>query len=92
MFNRLSWTCNYLQEKVQDFDGQTLYTNERIMCRQAQLQAELGGCSCGGAILPLMNPQFTDVHSSCNLFVGKSSSMVPIIITTRSFKPMLSGV
>ena len=78
MPNGLSWTCNYLQETVQDVDEQSSYESERIMCRQAQLQAETGGCQCGGAALPPMNSMFTDINPACNLCAGQASPVVPI--------------
>lgn len=39
MSNGLTWTCEYLQETVQDVDENGNYGEAR-MCRQAQLQAE----------------------------------------------------
>jgi len=78
MPNGLSWTCNYLQETVQDVDEQSSYESERIMCRQAQLQAEEGGCECGGDPLPPLMSQFTDLNGACNLCDGQSSPVVPI--------------
>jgi len=78
MPNGLSWTCNYLQETVQDVDEQSSYESERIMCRQAQLQAETGGCQCGGAPLAPMNSMFTDINPACNLCAGQASPVVPI--------------
>mmetsp|Transcript_64260 Transcript_64260/g.71968 ORF Transcript_64260/g.71968 Transcript_64260/m.71968 type:complete len:314 (+) Transcript_64260:161-1102(+) len=78
MNNGNTWTCNYLQETVQDVDEQSSYESERIMCRQAQLQAETGGCECGGAALPPMNSMFTDINPACNLCAGQASPVVPI--------------
>ena len=78
MPNGLSWTCDYLQETVQDVDEQSSYESERIMCRQAQLQAEKGGCECGGDPLPPLMSQFTDLNGACNLCDGQSSPVVPI--------------
>ena len=45
MSNGLTWTCEYLQETVQDVDENGNYGEAR-MCRQAQLQAEWGACDC----------------------------------------------
>mmetsp|Transcript_36017 Transcript_36017/g.39024 ORF Transcript_36017/g.39024 Transcript_36017/m.39024 type:complete len:323 (-) Transcript_36017:341-1309(-) len=78
MPNGLSWTCDYLQQTVQDVDEQSSYESERIMCRQAQLQAEEGGCECGGDPLPPLMSQFTDLNGACNLCDGQSSPVVPI--------------
>jgi len=47
MSNGNTWTCDYLQETVQDVDANASYENERLMCVQAQLQGENGGCQCG---------------------------------------------
>jgi len=48
------------------------------MCRQAQLQAENGGCQCGGAALPPLATTFSDINGACNLCAGQSNAVVPI--------------
>eukprot|EP00751_Fragilariopsis_kerguelensis_P029024 CAMPEP_0170922066 /NCGR_PEP_ID=MMETSP0735-20130129/10205_1 /TAXON_ID=186038 /ORGANISM="Fragilariopsis kerguelensis, Strain L26-C5" /LENGTH=81 /DNA_ID=CAMNT_0011321361 /DNA_START=269 /DNA_END=510 /DNA_ORIENTATION=- len=48
MTNGNTWTCDYLQETVQDVDANAEFESERLMCVQAQLQGEDGGCECGG--------------------------------------------
>jgi hypothetical protein len=80
MANGITWTCKYLQETVQDVD-ENGWDGERLMCRQAQLQGESGGCECGGPALPNLSDQFSDINPECNLCTGVSGNnngMVPI--------------
>merc|ERR1719491_1396095 len=54
MSNGNTWTCDYLQETVQDVDANASYEEERVMCEQAQLAGEAGGCECGGTAAATM--------------------------------------
>merc|ERR1712216_1033553 len=66
MSNGITWTCEYLQETVQDVN-QHGQRDEQTMCATAQLQAEEGGCQCGGAYMQPLSAQYTDVNPKCNL-------------------------
>jgi len=52
------WTCGYLQETVQDVDGNSPWESERQGCANAQHQAEMGGCCPQNVRInqPGMNP------------------------------------
>jgi len=77
MNNGNTWTCNYLQETVQDVDANSLYENERLMCARAQLQGEYGGCQCGGDAMAPIQSQVTQLNPTCDLCAGQASSVVP---------------
>mmetsp|Transcript_63504 Transcript_63504/g.71868 ORF Transcript_63504/g.71868 Transcript_63504/m.71868 type:complete len:263 (-) Transcript_63504:57-845(-) len=81
MHNGNTWTCNYLQETVQDVDANFLHESERLMCAQAQLQGEMGGCLCsgggGGAALAPIQSQVSNINPACDLCAGQASAVVP---------------
>lgn len=77
MNNGNTWTCHYLQETVQDVDANSLYESERLMCAQAQLQGENGGCQCGGDVMAPIQSQVTQLNPACDLCAGQVSSVVP---------------
>jgi len=79
MNNGKTWTCQYLQETVQDVDANSLYENERLMCARAQLQGEDGGCQCGGgdANMAPIQSQVTQLNPPCDLCAGQASAVVP---------------
>mmetsp|Transcript_603 Transcript_603/g.726 ORF Transcript_603/g.726 Transcript_603/m.726 type:complete len:365 (+) Transcript_603:131-1225(+) len=81
MHNGNTWTCNYLQETVQDVDANFLHESERLMCAQAQLQGEMGGCLCsgggGGAALAPIQSQVSNINPACDLCARQASAVVP---------------
>jgi hypothetical protein len=84
MSNGLTWTCKYLQETVQDVDEFGLYDEAR-MCRQAQLQAELGDCDCvddgdyddAFEELPSLMEMYVDPNGACNMCAGYGNGSIP---------------
>lgn len=86
MSNGITWTCHYLQETVQDVEMNG-WESERIMCRQAQLQAEDHGCLCGGVPLPPFSSQVNDINPACDMCAGSSSSTysygIPFVNTNK---------
>jgi len=89
MPNGIRWTCNYLQETVQDVD-ENGWESERIMCRHAQLQAEGNGCQCGGAPLPPLSTQYSDIHPACDMCATVSGS--PAVPMSNWDKLISTGV
>mmetsp|Transcript_64264 Transcript_64264/g.71974 ORF Transcript_64264/g.71974 Transcript_64264/m.71974 type:complete len:321 (+) Transcript_64264:80-1042(+) len=85
MNNGITWTCDYLQETVQDVDPNASYENERMMCIQAQLEGKKGGCQCGFASTTIDNIQFPVPESPDVIPVATSSPVaVPILLPTPS--------
>jgi len=77
MNNGNTWTCNYLQETVQDVDAQSSNPSERLMCAHAQLQGENGGCQCGGNPMNSIQSQVSNPNAACDLCAGQASAVVP---------------
>jgi len=77
MNNGNTWTCHYLQETVQDVDANSPNESERLMCAQAQLQGENGGCHCGGAAMAPIQSQVSQLNPACDLCAGQASAVVP---------------
>jgi len=77
MQNGNTWTCQYLQETVQDVDAHSLNESERLMCAQAQLQGENGGCHCGGTAMESIQSQVSNPNAACELCAGQASRTVP---------------
>jgi len=89
MPNGITWTCDYLQETVQDVDAQSRNPSEALMCAQAQLQGENGGCQCGGAAMAPIQSTYTDINMACDMCAGQASSVVP---TSNYDKTVATGV
>merc|ERR1719491_2166940 len=93
MNNGNTWTCDYLQETVQDVDANASYDSEALMCDQAQLAGETGGCECGGTTtaamaVPTTTQDEVNQNPACDLCAGQASSVVPssnydITVTTE---------
>jgi len=77
MNNGNTWTCNYLQETVQDVNAQSSNPSEALMCAQAQLQGENGGCQCGGTPMNSIQSQVSNPNAACDLCAGQASRSVP---------------
>jgi len=77
MNNGNTWTCNYLQETVQDVNARSSNPSEALMCAQAQLQGENGGCQCGGTPMNSIQSQVSNPNAACDLCAGQASRSVP---------------
>mmetsp|Transcript_62662 Transcript_62662/g.70109 ORF Transcript_62662/g.70109 Transcript_62662/m.70109 type:complete len:270 (-) Transcript_62662:65-874(-) len=77
MNNGNTWTCHYLQETVQDVNAQSSNPSEALMCAQAQLQGENGGCQCGGTPMNSIQSQVSNPNAACDLCAGQASRSVP---------------
>lgn len=76
--NGETWTCQYLQDTVQDVNPYNGAAGEARWCTLAQTFAE-ENCSCNGPQIPSMNDQVQDLNPACDLCQGQQLNYVPSV-------------
>jgi len=76
--NGETWTCQYLQDTVQDVNPYNGAEGESRWCALAQTFAE-ENCSCNGPQIPSMNDQVQDLNPACDLCSGQQLNYVPTV-------------
>ena len=77
MSNGKKWTCQELQDVVQDVRPSS-NAQEARHCLDHQVIAELNGCQCNGpSVQSLLNGPFKDKNPSCSLCTKGDFSYVP---------------
>jgi len=76
--NGETWTCQYLQDTVQDVNPYTGAEGEARWCALAQTFAS-ENCSCSGPQIPSMNDQVQNLNPACDLCQGQQLNYVPTV-------------
>lgn len=72
------WTCQYLQDTVQDVNPYTGAPGEARWCGLAQTFAE-EHCTCSGPNIPSLSEQVQNLNPSCDLCQGQQLNYVPSV-------------
>jgi len=78
MMNGENWTCQYLQDTVQDVNPYSGAAGEARWCALAQTFAE-DNCQCSGPDIPSLNEQFVNPNAACDLCQGQQLNYVPSV-------------
>jgi len=76
--NGEGWTCQYLQDTVQDVDPYTGADGEARWCAMAQMFGE-SECSCDGPDIPPISSQVKQLNPACDLCQGQQFDYVPSV-------------
>lgn len=76
--NGENWTCQYLQDTVQDVNPYNGAPGEGRWCALAQTFAE-DHCTCTGPSIPSMNDQVQNLNPACDLCKGQQLNYVPSV-------------
>lgn len=76
--NGENWSCQYLQDTVQDVNPYNGAPGEARWCSLAQTFAE-ENCSCNGPQIPSMNDQVQNLNPACDLCQGQQLAYVPSV-------------
>lgn len=76
MMNGKAWTCQFLQDQVQDVNPYTSHEDEARWCGMAQQYAE-SNCDCAGPFIPPMNHHVKEINPACDLCKGMDLPFVP---------------
>lgn len=76
--NGETWTCQYLQDTVQDVNPYNGAAGEARWCTLAQTFAE-EHCTCNGPQIPSMNDQVQNLNPACDLCQGQQLNYVPSV-------------
>jgi len=76
--NGKSWSCQYLQDTVQDVNPYSGAAGEARWCGLAQTFAEQS-CSCAGPAIASMNENVKDLNPACDLCAGMQLDYVPTV-------------
>jgi len=76
--NGEKWTCQYLQDTVQDVNPYNGAPGEARWCALAQTFAE-DHCTCDGPSIPSMNDSYRDQNPACDLCQGQELNYVPSV-------------
>ena len=76
--NGEKWTCQYLQDTVQDVNPYNGAPGEARWCSLAQTFAE-ENCSCSGPDIPSINNNVQNPNPACDLCQGQQLSYVPSV-------------
>jgi len=76
--NGETWTCQYLQDTVQDVNPYNGAAGEARWCTLAQTFAEQH-CTCNGPQIPSMNDQVQNLNPACDLCQGQQLNYVPSV-------------
>mmetsp|Transcript_21957 Transcript_21957/g.52264 ORF Transcript_21957/g.52264 Transcript_21957/m.52264 type:complete len:271 (+) Transcript_21957:176-988(+) len=76
--NGESWSCQYLQDTVQDVNPYNGAAGEARWCTLAQTFAE-EHCTCTGPQIPSMNDSVQQLNPACDLCKGQQLNYVPSV-------------
>lgn len=76
--NGETWTCQYLQDTVQDVNPYNGAQGEARWCALAQTFGE-ENCSCNGPDIPSINDYVQNQNPACDLCQGQQLSFVPSV-------------
>lgn len=76
--NGENWSCQYLQDTVQDVNPYTGNPGEARWCGLAQTFGEQH-CACSGPSIPSMNDDVKDLNPACDLCKGMDLDFVPAV-------------
>lgn len=76
--NGKAWSCQYLQDTVQDVNPYSGAAGEGRWCGLAQTFAEQS-CSCAGPAIAAMNENVKDLNPACDLCAGMQLDYVPTV-------------